>query len=132
MLLWSCCRDLLKNLYGFQHSPRAFYDAFSEFMLDKLKFRRCVYDKTLCFRTTSVGTTYLSLYVDDALVVCTDDATWDELNKEVATKYELSSVGDATLHLGLTINYDRKREVLALGNRNYIEQIATRFQIPWT
>ena len=121
---------LLKDLHGFQHSPRAFYDAFSNFLLEQLKFIRCVYDKTLFYRKASVGTTYLSLYVDDAHVVCSDDATWDELNKEVAIKYELSSVGDATLHLGLTINYDRKRGILALGNSNYVEQMATRFQIP--
>ena len=29
---------LHKDLHGFQHSPRAFYDAFREFLIEKLKF----------------------------------------------------------------------------------------------
>ena len=82
---------LLKNLYGFQHSPRAFYDAFSEYLMTKLGFVRCVYDKTLFYRKTKTGVTYLSLYVEDALVVCSDDATWEELHKEVEAQYELSA-----------------------------------------
>ena len=39
-------------------------------------------------------------------------------------------MGDATLHLGLTISYDRKDGILSLGNANYIEQLAERFNIP--
>ena len=99
---------LQKNSYGFQHSPRAFYDAFSEFRIDNLRFVRCTYDKTHFKRTTALGITYFSLYVDDALVVSSSDDAWDELHQEVAKTYDHSSVGDATLHLGLTIQYDRK------------------------
>ena len=32
---------LLENLYGFHHRQRAFYDAFSTFLLKKMKFERC-------------------------------------------------------------------------------------------
>jgi len=64
---------LEKNLYGFQHSPRAFYDAFSQFLTSELGFERCAYDKTLFYRTTPQGLTYISLYVDDALVVCANE-----------------------------------------------------------
>ena len=32
---------LQKNLYGFQHSPRAFYDAFSSFLTSTLGFESC-------------------------------------------------------------------------------------------
>ena len=121
---------LHKNLYGFQHSPRAFYDAFSEFLIENFKFVRCTYDKTLFKRVTKKGITYISLYVDDALVVCSSDETWTEVHKEVEESYDLSSVGNATLHLGLTIKYEQKQGVLSLGNSNYIEQLAERFNIP--
>ena len=86
---------LQKNLYGFQHSPRAFYDAFSTFLTSTLGFERCTYDKTLFRRTTALGITYISLYVDDALVVSANEDAWTELHKEVGQKYELSSVGDS-------------------------------------
>ena len=121
---------LQKNLYGFQHSPRAFYDAFSTFLTSELGFERCTYDKTLFRRTTALGITYISLYVDDALVVSASEEAWTELHKEVGKRYELSSVGDATLHLGLTIDYDRQNGTLRLGNKSYIEQVAARFGIP--
>jgi hypothetical protein len=120
---------LLKNLYGFQHSPRAFYDAFSEYLIDVLKFERCSYDKTLFKRTTTNGVIYMSIYVDDALVISSTQEAWDEMLQQVEKKYTLSSVGDATLHLGLTIKYDRKAGTLALGNAKYVEQIAKRFGI---
>ena len=48
----------------------------------------------------------------------------------MANKYQLSSVGNATIHLGLTIKYDRQKGTLELGNKNYIEQVAARFSIP--
>ena len=111
---------LQTNLYGFQHSPRAFYHAFSEFLIDKLKFVRCAYDKTLFKRTTTLGITYVSLYVDDALVVSSSDEAWEELHQEVAKTYDLSSVGNATLHLGLTIKHHCNNGVLCLGSSNYI------------
>ena len=121
---------LQKNLYGFQHSPRAFYDAFSSFLTSTLGFERCTYDKTLFRRTTALGITHISLYVDDALVVPASEEAWTELHKEVEEKYQLSSVGDATLHLGLTIDYDLHNGTLKLGNKSYIEKVAARFGIP--
>ena len=121
---------LHKNLYGFQHSPRAFYDAFSEFLIEKLKFVRCTYDKTLFKRVMRSGVPYISLHVDDALVVCSGEEALTEFHKDGAETYDLSSVGDATLHLGLTISYDRKNGILSLGNANSIEQLAERFNIP--
>jgi hypothetical protein len=75
---------LMKNLYGFQHSPRVFYDAFSQFLTSQLGFERCTYDKTLFRRTTSQEITYISLYVDDELVVLSNEGAWEELRKEVA------------------------------------------------
>ena len=45
-------------------------------------------------------------------------------------RYQLSSVGKATLHLGLTINYDRQKNTLVLGNKSYIQQVAARVGIP--
>ena len=71
----------------------------------------------------------MSLYVDDALVISSDEATWAELHDSVTQRYKLSSVGNATLHLGLTIDYDCHAGVLALGNANYFEQLAARFGI---
>jgi len=119
---------LKKNLYGFAHSPRAFYDDYTAFVLN-LKFERCAYDKTLFRRQTPLGIIYMSMYVDDALVVASTDAAWNELLAEIKQRYTLSSVGDATLHLGLTIDYDRENGVLTLGNTKYIEQLAERFNI---
>ena len=94
----------MKNLYGFQHSPHAFYDAFSQFLTSQLGFERRTYVKTLFRMTTSLGIKYISLYVDDALVVSSNGGAWEELRKEVTASYQLSSVGNATIHLRLTIN----------------------------
>ena len=72
----------------------------------------------------------MSLNVDDALVVSTSKSSWEELHQQVAMKYELSSVENATLNHVLTINYNRQRGVLALGNANYVEQLAPWCRIP--
>jgi hypothetical protein len=63
----------MKNLYGFQHSPRALYDAFSQFLTFELGFERCTYGKTLFRRTTALGITYISLYLDNTLVVSANE-----------------------------------------------------------
>jgi hypothetical protein len=119
---------LKKNLYGFAHSPRAFYDDYSEFIMN-LGFTRCPYDKTLFKRKTELGVIYMSMYVDDALVVASSEPVWEEMLAQIKHKYTLSSVGDATLHLGLTINYDQTEGVLTLGNTNYITLLAERYNI---
>ena len=92
-----------------------------------MNFKRCTNSVS---PHSGLGTSYMSRYVDDALFFSSDEATWNELHQEVAAKYELSSVEDAPLHLGLTINYARQKGVLALGNIKYIKQLAARFGIP--
>jgi len=119
---------LKKNLYGFAHSPRAFYDDYAEFIMS-ISFERCAYDKTLFKRRTDRGVIYMSMYVDDALVVASSESAWTEVLEQIQKKYTLSSVGDAKLHLGLTIDYDLAAGVLTLGNTNYITQLAERYNI---
>ena len=63
----------MKNLYGFQHSPRAFYDAFSQFLSFELGFERCASGKTLFRRTNALGITYISLYLDNTLAVSANE-----------------------------------------------------------
>jgi hypothetical protein len=56
----------------------------------------------------------MSMYVDDALCVVSTEAAWAELITEIEKRYDLSSKGNATLHLGLTVDHDRDNGTLTL------------------
>ena len=94
-----------------------------------LNFERGAYAKTLFRRDTCCRLIYMTMYVDDALLVASTEDAWKELLAEVTKRYTLTSVGNATLHLCLTIAYDRDTGVLSLGMIKYMEQIAKRFYV---
>jgi len=58
---------------------RAFCESFSQILLETRQFEKCIHDTTLLRRTTNRGTSYVCQYVDDALVIASDNNTWEEL-----------------------------------------------------
>ena len=68
---------------------------------------------------------YVCLYVDD-LLYTGDEATMAQFKTAIDARFDVRHL-DATEFLGLSIDYDRRRGVLTLGQEEYIRKILRRF-----
>ena len=62
---------LRKPLYSLKQAPRAWFDKFST-VIYELGFYACDHDSTLFLCYTSIGCTFLLLYVDDMIITGDD------------------------------------------------------------
>ena len=82
-----CLWKLKKAMYGLRQAPKLWQEHFAEVMTSKLGFRRCKSDPNL-YRHES-GKLYVLAYVDDLLVVGTDEmrkGLMSRLTEEVLLK----------------------------------------------
>ena len=83
----NCLWRLKKAMYGLRQAPKLWQEHFAEVMTTKLGFRRCKSDPNL-YRHES-GRLYVLAYVDDLLVVGTDEmrkSFMSQLSEEVLLK----------------------------------------------
>ena len=76
-----------KAMYGLRQAPKRRQEHFAEVMTSKLRFRRCKSDPNLYCHES--GNMYVWAYVDDLLVVGTDEMSksfMSELSEEVLLK----------------------------------------------
>ncbi|GKB79043.1 putative ribonuclease H-like domain-containing protein [Tanacetum coccineum] len=84
-----------KALYGLHQAPRAWYETLSTYLLDN-EFQRGKIDKTLFIKRHKV-------YVDDIIFGSTKKELWNAFEKLMHEKFQMSSMGELTLFLGLQV-----------------------------
>eukprot|EP00439_Symbiodinium_sp_Y106_P005086 s6380_g1.t1 len=83
----NCVWRLKKAMYGLRQAPKLWQEHFAEVMTTKLGFRRCKSDPNLYCHES--GRLYVLAYVDDLLVVGTDEmrkSLMSQLSEEVLLK----------------------------------------------
>lgn len=106
-----------KALYGLKQSPRIWYNTLSEF-LTSLGFEPLESDHAVFAR----GNTFIAVYVDDLLIVGPDTPEIQLIKDALAKRFSMSDMGPIAFYLGMTITRDRKRRILRLGQRTYLEE----------
>ena len=93
---------LKKGLYGLRQSPKNWFgtmdDHLSNIGFRSLKSDPCVYvfgDKT--------GTTTLTLYVDDILLLGNNKHLLGKLKKQLMDRFEMTDLGDVSKVLGMNV-----------------------------
>ncbi|KAK7872848.1 hypothetical protein R5R35_006719 [Gryllus longicercus] len=82
------CR-LQKSLYGLKQASRCWNEKFNQFMLDQ-GFRRGEADKCVYRKSCSKSTIILILYVDDGLVMSSDEASLYSFLDELGKQFEIT------------------------------------------
>ena len=80
-----CLWKLKKAMYGLRQAPKLWQEHFADVMISKLRFRRCKSDSNLYCHES--GKLYVLAYVDDLLVVGTD-----EMRKEFMSRLSSEEV----------------------------------------
>ncbi|CAL9021510.1 unnamed protein product, partial [Prunus brigantina] len=93
---------LRKSLYGLKQSPRAWFGRFAASM-KKFGYVQSNSDHILFLKRHKGKLTALIIYVDDMIVTGDDQAEMQNLQKYLASEFEMKSLGDLKYFLGIEV-----------------------------
>ena len=108
---------LKKALYGLKQSPRAWYERFVGFLKQKGYKRGTIYN-TLFLRRKGEDLLVIQIYVDDIVFGATNEDLWREFEECMKSKFEMSSMGEMSIFLGLKVN--QSNEGIFISQTKYI------------
>lgn len=117
---------LKKSLYGLKESSRNWYNCFSDFILS-LNFKRSLYDSCLYFNNES--DIYCIIFVDDILICGEDIKKVENIKVQFKERFKMTDMGNVNSYLGIQINYNKKKRIMALSQSKYIESLAKKFKV---
>ncbi|GJR49345.1 putative ribonuclease H-like domain-containing protein [Tanacetum coccineum] len=113
------CR-LVKSLYGLKQAPKQWHQKFDHTMLESgFKINEC--DKCVYVKDTSSGYVILCLYVDDMLIVGSNDKIIRSTKDMLKSKFDMKDMGLADVILGIKII--RTQNGLVLSQAHYVDKI---------
>jgi hypothetical protein len=69
----------------------------------------------------------LILYVDDILLAANDKSLLHDVKRFLSESFEMKDLGDASYVIGIEIFRDRKKGILGLSQKGYINKVLERF-----
>ncbi|GJT91176.1 retrovirus-related pol polyprotein from transposon TNT 1-94 [Tanacetum coccineum] len=113
------CR-LVKSLYGLKQAPKQWHQKFDHTMLESgFKINEC--DKCVYVKDTSSGYLIMCLYVDDMLIIGSNDKMIKSTKDMLKSKFDMKDLGLADVILGIKII--RTQNGLVLSQAHYMEKI---------
>ncbi|GJY43076.1 putative ribonuclease H-like domain-containing protein [Tanacetum coccineum] len=109
-----------KALYGLRQAPRAWYETLSTYLLDN-GFHRGQIDKTLFIKIHKDDILLVQVYVDDIIFGSTKKELSTEFEKLIDDKFQMSSMGELTLFLGLWVQ--QKSNGIFISQEKYVAEI---------
>ena len=115
---------LVKSLYGLKQAPKQWHQKFDSVVLaNGFKINEC--DKCIYVKNTVNGYVILCLYVDDMLIVGSDDEMIKSTKAMLSTKFDMKDMGLADVILGVKIL--RTSDGLVLSQSHYVDKILDKF-----
>lgn len=119
---------LKRAIYGLKQSSLVWYERVKD-CLCELGFRNSKYEPCLFAKTDGKVKIIVALYVDDFLIFSNSDIETEKLKKFLGSKFKLKDLGPVRQYLGMRINLDKNKNVITLDQKQYIEQLASKFQM---
>jgi len=69
------------------------------------------------------GHTYVTVYVDDLLIVGPDKEEIKQLKQKLKSNFEMTDLGPCAFYLGMSVRRDRRQRTIYLSQRGYIEKM---------
>ena len=113
------CR-LVKSLYGLKQAPKQWHEKFDSLMMSNgFKINEC--DKCVYVKNTNNGCVIICLYVDDLLIMGSNDDIIQATKRMLNNKFDMKDLGVADVILGIKIS--KSLDGLILSQSHYIEKI---------
>nr|GEX53759.1 uncharacterized mitochondrial protein AtMg00810-like [Tanacetum cinerariifolium] len=113
-----------KVLYGLHQAFRAWYESLSIYLLDN-GFHRGKIDKTLFIRRHKGDILLVQVYVDDIIFGSTKTELCNAIEKMMHEKFQISSMGELTLFLGLQVK--QKQDGIFISQDKYVAEIIKKY-----
>jgi hypothetical protein len=119
---------LKKSIYGLKQASRKWYLKFNEnirnFGFKENEKDNCIYAK---FRNGKF--VFLILYVDGILLASSDVSLLLETKRFLSLNFDMKDLGEASFILGIEIHRDRRKGVLVLSLKIYLEKVLKKFSM---
>lgn len=119
---------LRKSLYGLKQAPRCWNLKFHEVMI-KLGFKRSDSEPCLYIKSTDRTISIIVLYVDDMLYLSNDKQEMKLIKQKMSEEFELKELGNVENFMGLKVERDRAKGILAISQGEYAREILERFDM---
>ena len=96
---------LQSSIYGFKHAPRAWFQRFSDFLL-QLGFQESTCDYSLFVFNHKGMYLILLIYVDDILITGNNPRQMSRLITKLGTLFSMKDLGPLNYLLGVEVKYD--------------------------
>lgn len=117
---------LNKAIYGLKKAPRYWYDTFDSAML-KLGFKRSLADMCLYVKVEHNYKIYLIVFVDDILIISSDEKAVINLKGLLAENFKTKDLGLASHYLGMSIT--QSDDGIYLDQCNYLKKVLDLFNM---
>ncbi|CAM8908096.1 unnamed protein product [Rhodiola kirilowii] len=115
---------LVKSLYRLKQAPKQWHEKFDKVMLSNgFKINEC--DKCIYIKTTENGYVILFLYVDDILIVGSNEIIVKSTKGILNSRFDMKDMGLADVILGIKIT--RTADGFVLGQSHYVDKILDKF-----
>ena len=123
---WVC--KLLKAIYGLKQAGRQWYLKVKE-LFEGLGLQRCEYDQGVFYLHLPELNIIVAIHVDDCTLVTNTKAVMERFKAEIASRFEISDLGEAKWLLGFEIRRDRRARTISLSQGSYIDTLISRFNL---
>jgi hypothetical protein len=119
---------LRKSIYGLKQASRQWYLKFDEtirsFDFKENEKDNCIYAK---FRNRKF--IFLILYVDDILLASSDVSLLLQTKSFLSSNFDMKDLGETSFVLGIEIHRDRRKGILGLSQKAYLEKVLKKFSM---
>ncbi|GJU17550.1 putative ribonuclease H-like domain-containing protein [Tanacetum coccineum] len=115
---------VVKALYGLHQAPRAWYGTLAKYLLDN-GFQRGKIDQTLFIKKQKGDIFLVQVYVDDIIFGSTNKELCTEFEKLMHDKFQISSMGELNLFLGLQVK--QREDGIFISQDKYVAEILRKF-----
>lgn len=117
---------LNKSIYGLKRFPRCWYEKFNSLM-ESEKFYRSLNDLCLYIKKDQNSKIFVLLYVDDLLILGSDDIEVNKLKSVLSANFKMKDLGLASNYLGINIEQNLKSETISINQSAYLKSVLKRF-----
>ncbi|TPX32310.1 DNA-directed DNA polymerase [Synchytrium endobioticum] len=117
-----------KAMFGLRQSPKHWNDHVVEYFTT-LGFSQSPANPCLLVKGKGEDMIWIGLHVDDGLLVAWKGDLLVGLENQIETEYKIKRNGDIKLYLGMNVQRDRQKRILALSQPSYIDEIIAKCQV---
>ncbi|WP_461521912.1 reverse transcriptase domain-containing protein, partial [Porticoccus sp.] len=117
---------LKKSLYGLKQAPRNWNQDIDGFLVNNLKFRKCIIDPCIYVKRVDEQVLILVLYVDDMIIAGSHLPDIIDFKLQISNKYKMEDLGELEFILGMKVTKNADGSI-DLNHERYATDVVTRF-----